>query len=255
MIALTDHDTTGGWAEALAALPAGLALVRGAELSCVYRPASGPPISVHLLAYLFDPAEPTLAAQRRRVRRGRLDRGRRMVEMLRTGGIDISWDEVAAVAAGGTVGRPHVARVLVRLGCVPDADAAFGPDWLATHGRYWAAKEEIDLVEAIRLVGAAGGAAVLAHPAAGRRGPVVDDAAIAALAAAGLAGLEVDHGDHSAAERQRLARLAGNGNLLATGGSDYHGSNKVVRLGAHLTSPVTFERLVALTRGCPVATR
>lgn len=255
MIALTDHDTAGGWAEAVGALPAGLTLVRGAELSCAYRPVSEPPVGVHLLAYLFDPVEPTLAVQRRRVRRGRLDRGRRMVEMLRTGGVDISWDEVAAEAGGGTVGRPHIARVLVRLGCVPNMDAAFGPDWLGTHGRYWSAKEEIELFEAIRLVAAAGGAAVLAHPGAGRRGPVVDDAAIADLAAAGLAGLEVDHEDHSAAERRRLARLAENCNLLATGGSDYHGSNKAVRLGAHLTSPVTFERLVALTRGCPVVTR
>ncbi len=254
MLALTDHDTTAGWAEAVAARPPGLALVRGAELSCAFRAATGSPVGVHLLAYLFDPSEPDLAAARRRVRRGRLDRGRRIVELLRAGRIAIDWDEVAAGAAGGTIGRPHIARELVRLGCVPNLDAAFGPDWLGTHGRYWAAKEEIDVLEAVRLVHAAGGAAVLAHPGAGRRGPVVDRAAITALAAAGLDGLEVDHQDHPVAQRRQLARLADELNLFATGGSDYHGSNKAVRLGEQLCSPAAFDRLLAATRGCPVVT-
>jgi len=259
VIALTDHDTTRGWDEAAGALPSGLSLVRGVELSCRHvtaTPMSDPAegISLHLLAYLFDPAEPVLAEQRQLVREGRLSRGQRMLDMLRADGFVLSWDDVLRDAGGGTVGRPHIARALVRAGYVSDVDTAFGPRWLATHGRYWAAKYEIDSVEAVRLVRAAGGVAVMAHPRAGKRGRTVSDTDIADLAAAGLGGLEVEHEDHSPAERRQLAALAADLGLLTTGSSDFHGTNKATPLGAYLTDPAGYEVIVALASGCPVVT-
>jgi predicted metal-dependent phosphoesterase TrpH len=251
-VALTDHDTTRGWPQAVAALPTGLALVRGAELSCAYVTPAGKGISLHLLAYLFDPAEPNLAAERRRVRESRLLRGERMVDMLRADGVDVSWDEVLAAADGGTVGRPHVARALVRRGYVPDLDAAFTPEWVGTGGRYWAAKYDTEALAAVRLVRAAGGVPVLAHPRA--RGHLVGDDAVAGLAGAGLAGLEVDHADHTEADRTHLAALGADLGLLATGSSDFHGANKSTPLGRHVTDRAVYEALVAQATGCAVVT-
>src|SRR5689334_22629284 len=95
VVALTDHDTTAGWAQARAALPAGLTLVPGAELSCRWYGAD-PSISLHLLAYLFDPADAALSAELARVRQSRETRAQRMVELLRADGVDLDWAEIAA---------------------------------------------------------------------------------------------------------------------------------------------------------------
>lgn len=243
VVALTDHDTTAGWAPAAAALPGGLTLVGGAELSCVH---DG--ISVHLLAYLFDPADPALAAERRAVRESRTDRARRIVQLLRADGHPVDWPEIVADAQG-TIGRPHIARALVRHGLVSSVDQAFAPAWLGDHGRYWVSKRETDVLTAIRLVREAGGVPVFAHPLATRRGPVVGAETVAAMAAAGLAGLEADHPDHDAAQRARLRALAADLDLVVTGSSDFHGSNKGVRLGELRTAPEAYEALLARARG------
>src|SRR4051794_4890230 len=113
VVALTDHDTTAGWEPAVAALPRGLTLIRGAELSCRWFGVE-PAIPLHLLAYLFDPAEPELVAELARVRRARRERGERIVRLLQADGIAVSWSEILAGAAGGTVGRPHIAQALIR---------------------------------------------------------------------------------------------------------------------------------------------
>lgn len=255
MVALTDHDTTGGWARASAALPVGLTLLPGAELSCVHW--EGPErIGVHLLAYLFDPAEPELRAARARLRSGRLDRGRRIVEGIAAAGYPLSWPAVRALAAGEAVGRPHIARALVAAGLVADVPAAFSPDWIGPGGRFTLEKDELPVATAIGLVRQAGGAAVFAHPGAFRRGPVVGEHVIAAMAAAGLAGLEVEHPDHDAPTRSRLRALAGDLGLLITGGSDFHGASKPVALGAERTDPGALEALLASASGCaPVTAR
>jgi predicted metal-dependent phosphoesterase TrpH len=245
-VALTDHDTTAGWDEAAAALPQGLSLVRGAELSC-----SRGGISLHLLAYLFDPAEPELAAKRAMLRASRLGRAERMIELLQADGHPVTWEQVQDLA-GGTVGRPHIAQALVAAGLIDTVNDAFTPEWLGTHGRYWVAKAELDVVDAVRLVVRAGGVAVFAHPAASKRGRTVGDEVIALMAAAGLAGLEVDHVDHSEEERRHLRALAAELDLLTTGSSDFHGENKTVRLGANLTSEAAYDALVAEARGIPV---
>jgi predicted metal-dependent phosphoesterase TrpH len=246
VVALTDHDTTGGWAAAADALPPGLSLVRGAEISCT----SGG-ISLHLLAYLFDPDEPSFAARRHELRASRLDRAERMVRLLADDGHPVTWAQVQELA-GGTVGRPHVAQALIDAGLVSSVEEAFTAEWIGTRGRYWVGKADMDVFEAIRLVAGAGGVSVFAHPRATSRGRTVGDDVVAAMAQAGLAGLEVDHVDHDADARAHLRGLAADLGLLVTGSSDFHGENKEIRLGAHLTSDPSYDELVARATGAEV---
>ena len=203
VVALTDHDTTAGWPEAsAAALREGVQLVPGAEISCQ---VNG--ISVHLLSYLHDPAEPELAAEMERTRSDRVTRARRMVDLI---AVDhpLTWEEVSAgVEPGATIGRPHIADAMVAKGLVKDRDEAFATV-LHSGSKYHVRHYAPDAQVAVRLVREAGGVPVMAHPLAARRGRVVTDAVIAALAAAGLAGLEVDHRDHDPAEREHLRVLA-----------------------------------------------
>ncbi len=181
----------------------------------------------------------------------RAGRAEQMARMLEDAGTGVTWERVRELA-GGTVGRPHVALALIEQGHVATVSEAFTPDWIGTSGRFWVAKLELDVVEAIRLVAAAGGVAVFAHPAASARGRTVSDDVIAEMAAAGLAGLEVDHGDHDAAARARLRSLAAELGLLTTGSSDYHGENKPVRLGAELTPEASYAAIVERATGVEV---
>lgn len=242
VIAVTDHDTTAGWEAALAAAPPGLSVVLGAELSCRWSGVE-PAISLHLLAYLFDPHSAPLASELARLRHARLHRAERIVERLRADGIDVTWSEVLGYANGGTVGRPHLAQALVRRGLVANTAEAFRPEWLGE--RYRLPKEELDVFEALRLVRAAGGVAVFAHPRATRRGRIVPDELIASLAAEGLFGLEADHPDHSPAERAHVRALAADLGLAVTGSSDFHGTHKTTRLAEFTTDPEVYERLLA----------
>jgi predicted metal-dependent phosphoesterase TrpH len=244
VVAITDHDTTAGWAEALAARPTGLTVVPGVEFSCVHHEPDGRPISLHLLAYLVDPDDVAIQAEWGRLRESRRTRGRAMVEHLEADGYPISWEQVSALAAGGAVGRPHIGRALVDSGVVPDVDSAFR-DLLSSRRPYYVRKADTDVFAAIRLVRDAGGRPVFAHPIARRRGPVGPDAAVAAMAAAGLVGLEVDHPDHDADDRAHAAGLARDLGLVGTGSSDYHGRNKPTAIGARLTTDDAYEQLMA----------
>ncbi|MEV7201384.1 PHP domain-containing protein [Streptomyces griseoluteus] len=247
VVALTDHDTTRGHAEALAALaalPEGFTLVTGAELSCRI---DG--VSLHLLAYLFDPEEPALLAERELVRDDRVPRAHAMIAKLNALGVPVTWEQVEGIAAGGTVGRPHIASALVELGVVPSVSDAFTPEWLADGGRAHVEKHETDPLEAIRLVKSAGGVTVLAHPAAAKRGRTVSPDAIAAMAAAGLDGLEADHTEHDQATRTRLRGLAKDLDLLVTGSSDYHGTRKTVALGENTTDPEVYGEIIRRATG------
>jgi predicted metal-dependent phosphoesterase TrpH len=246
VLAITDHDTTAGWAEALAARPPGMTIVAGTEFSCVYHPDEGRRISLHLLGYLYDPDEEILRAERKRLRETRLHRGRQMVENMAADGIPITWTQVAAVAGGGPIGRPHIGRALVESGVVPDVNTAFR-ELLSSRQPYYVRKVDTDVFRAIELVRAAGGLPVFAHPLARRRGPVVSDEVIAQMAAAGLVGLEVDHPDHDEHDRAHAAVLARDLGLIRTGASDYHGANKPTPLAARTTDPEQFEALLELT--------
>ena len=246
VVALTDHDTTAGWAAAASAAPDGLTLVPGAEISCaVEDPDTGERIGLHLLGYLFDPTEPVLAAELLALRDDRQRRATEMVDRLRSLGAPVEHAAVAALAGDGAVGRPHIARALVDAGVVPHAAAAFTPEWIGDGGRAWVAKHALEPTAAIALVRQAGGVTVFAHPGAASRGQIVGDGVIAALAAAGLDGLEVDHPDHPAATRERLRALADSLSLLRTGSSDDHGAFTGDRIGCETTAPAAYEALVA----------
>lgn len=246
VVAITDHDTTAGWDEALAAKPDGLTVVRGVEFSALYAGPDERWISLHLLAYLPDPDDPELRAEWERLRQSRVGRAETMVERLAADGYPIDWPQVERLAAGGSVGRPHIGRALVESGVVPDVDAAFR-DLLSSRRPYYVRKEDTDVFDAIRLVRGARGLPVFAHPLARRRGPVVPDDVIADMAAAGLVGLEVHHPDHDADDTAHAARLAADLGLLGTGSSDYHGANKPTPIGARLTDPDVYEQLLDLS--------
>lgn len=246
VVALTDHDTTAGWEPAEQALPDGLGLVRGAEISC-----SRDGISLHLLAYLFDPDDEPLGTQLQVLRDSRVTRARRMVDALAADGHPVSWEQVEQLA-DGTVGRPHVALALKEAGLVGSIEQAFTPEWIGTRGRYWAGKHELDVLDAMRLVHAAGGVTVFAHPGASARGRTVGDEVVEEMAAAGLTGLEVDHADHTPETRARLREQAQALGLVTTGSSDFHGANKQVRLGENTSDAAALEAIAGRATGVAV---
>jgi 3',5'-nucleoside bisphosphate phosphatase len=238
VVALTDHDTTAGWAAAAAqAAVTGVTVVLGSEISARWEG-----ISVHLLCYLQDPGHPALLAEIERTRTARLSRARTMVGLL-AADFDLTWDDVMAhTGADATVGRPHIADALVARGVVPDRSAAF-TTMLVPSSRYYVPHYAPDARDAVAAIRAAGGVPVFAHPGADQRGRTVPDAAVEQLVDAGLAGLEVHHRDHSPAQVGRLSALAERLGLLVTGSSDYHGGGKPNRLGEHTTERAVLERI------------
>lgn len=239
VLGLTDHDTWRGWDEAArATTTTGVSLLRGVELSTA---VGG--VSVHLLSYLHDPDDALLLAEATASRDSRLDRARRMVASIGRD-LDLSWEDVAAqLSDGATVGRPHIADALVARGHVADRSAAFA-DILNPRGPYYVRYYAPDTVDAVRMVRAAGGVPVMAHPRAAARGRVVSDGVIGELAAAGLAGLEVDHRDHSEEAKEELRALAQRLGLFITGASDYHGAGKPNVLAENTTAPAVLEQIL-----------
>lgn len=242
-LALTDHDTGAGLAEAAAvAEQVGVVLLPGVEISTSVRGRS-----VHLLGYGDITGPEGLGAVLGGTVDSRLVRLRRIVERLQAAVPGLHLDDVLArVPVGVTPGRPHIADTLVALGTVPDRDAAF-THLLAEHGPYYVGYSAPGLLDTVRMVSAAGGAAVVAHPGSRSGADVVDDELVARLAEAGLVGLEVDHRDHDAATRDRLRGLADDLDLMVTGSSDFHGAGKQNRIGENTTPEDVVERLLART--------
>lgn len=246
VVALTDHDATVGWGEAqTAAERVGIRLVRGIEISTTYRGRS-----VHLLGYEFDPAHAPLVAELDRVLGGRDARLPRVLARLAEHGIEISVDDVVAQSGSAAAsGRPHIADAMVARGYIAHRDEAFD-GWLNTGGRAYVERYSAPLVEAVRLVREAGGAAVVAHPWSRDSRAVLDRETFALLVDAGLSGIEADHNDHDEVARAELRAIAADLDLAVTGSSDYHGLGKSARfhLGANTTAPDQLERLLAATR-------
>jgi predicted metal-dependent phosphoesterase TrpH len=249
VIALTDHDTVAGIREAASALPAGLTLVPGAELSCRLEGHS-----VHVLAYLFDAENDRLAGEMAEIRESRLHRARAMVARLNELGAPVSWEEVSEIAGGGVVGRPHIARAMVEAGVVPAFDDAFTAEWIGPGGRAHVSRYALDPARAIRLVRGAGGVTVLAHPRGETRGWQIPDDVIADLAAAGLTGVEVNHPQQDERTRVRLSELAGRLGLVPSGGSDDHGALSGYRIGSEIAPEGSYERLVSEATGAAPVT-
>lgn len=209
-------------------------------------------MSVHLLGYLFDAEHPAVVAEQRRLREQRRHRVRRMAELMAADGYPVEpADLVGRLGPDAPAGRPHLAQALVEAGVVDSVNDAFR-SLLNNRSPYYVRRADTPAEVAIELVRAAGGVCVFAHPFARRRGRVVEPSVVATLAAAGLTGIEVDHPDHAPADRALAAGLAADLDLVPTGSSDYHGSNKSTQLGAELTPAESLERLVAGACGVPV---
>lgn len=238
VVALTDHDTVDGVDEAAAqAAVLGLEFVPGIEVSCRHRG-----VSIHLLSYWHDRGDADVEAMLNQTRVARVSRAQEMVAKIAVD-FPVTWDQVRARAGEATtVGRPHIADVLVDQGVVPTRSAAF-EQILASHSRYYVPHYAPEVTEAVRTMRRAGGVPVFAHPGADARGRVVDSSVIDAMAAAGLVGLEVDHRDHSPEQRVRLTGIVERLGLVRTGSSDYHGTGKLNRLGENMTSPEAYGAL------------
>jgi predicted metal-dependent phosphoesterase TrpH len=243
-VAVTDHDTTAGWEEALAAaVQERIVVLGGIELSASYAGRS-----VHLLGYLVDPADPALAAETARIRDARLQRAERIVARIGRD-YDFTWDDVRAQThQGATIGRPHIADALVARGYVADRSAAFAGILHWTSG-YTMPHYAPDPQTGVRLIRAAGGVPVLAHPATHAGRLVVPEEEFPALVAAGLFGVEVDHRLNTDDGKERLRLLAARFGLAVTGSSDYHGAGKPNRLGENRTAAEVVEQIVRQATG------
>ncbi|NED97181.1 PHP domain-containing protein [Phytoactinopolyspora alkaliphila] len=242
VVALTDHDTFDGWPEALAAgRQYGVDVVPGVEISTQLGGRGA-----HVLAYHVDTAHRPLARELARVREDRRERLQRIAVRLTKAGIAVDLAEILHAANGASsVGRPHVADVMVAKGYVKTRDEAFA-SWLSVGGVGFVEKYAPGIVDAIGLVHAAGGVAVLAHPWGRGSRHVFSAEAIGALADAGLDGIEADHQDHDDAARAELRAVAAAHGLAVTGSSDYHGTGKVGHeLGVNTTAEAEWERLLA----------
>jgi predicted metal-dependent phosphoesterase TrpH len=243
-LALTDHDSTAGWPDAVAAArEAGIGLLPGIELST----RSGWR-SVHMLGYLVDPADAGLVAETDRIRTSRRDRAHRIVDSI-AADYPITWaDVVEQTAEGATVGRPHIADALVALGIETDRSAAFAGVLHPRRG-YVEPHYAPTPVEGAALIRAAGGVPVLAHPGATRADWVISPEEVAELVAAGLFGIEVDHPENTPGGGPVAARLAARFGLPVTGSSDYHGSGKPNRLGDRTTAPEVVDAILEQATG------
>lgn len=237
-VALTDHDTFGGLAEAeAAAVSLGLEFVPGIEFSAEYDRAS-----LHILGYWVDPDDQAIDAELLRLTATRFRRGEMIVEKLRSLGFDITVERVLELAGGEAIARPHVAEAMVEAGIVADEQDAFDR-YISDGGPAYVPKHALQPMDALRMIGEAGGVCVLAHPGMWRGSETVPDELIEEMAAGGMVGLEVFHPDHDAVMRARYATIADRLGLVALSSSDCHGDRYGRRMGQERTDRETYEEL------------
>ncbi len=225
VFALTDHDTMTGIPEAReAALRHGMEFISGVEISCRYGRES-----VHLLGLFVDPEDRSLIEMFEQVTEERRERIRRSCARLRSLGVEVSFEEVAALAKGASIGRPHIADVLVAKGITKDRDEAFKRylgDGKPGHVSYG---KKVTVLAAARAIHAAGGVSSLAHPKY-----LEQENVIPILKEGGIRAIEAYHADHSPEERRRYLDIADSLGLFVSGGSDFHTPEKHGKLGSEL---------------------
>ncbi len=240
LMALTDHDTVDGIIPALLAARAfpGLRVIPGVEISS--DTAHG---EVHILGYFIDYTGEALQASLERFRDSRRRRARGMIDRLGDLGIHISWQRIREIAGAGSIGRPHLAQAMLEKGYIASLQEAF-TRYIAQGGPAYVEREKMTPVEAVELIVQADGLPVMAHPFT-----VTDpEAMIIELKAAGLAGIEAYYGDYGDDETEILVDLAGQHNLIASGGSDYHGldEDRETMIGGAGVPLEAGEQLIAL---------
>ena len=220
-VAVTDHDRLDGVERARArGDELGVRVIAGCELSC--DTVAG---TAHVLAYFVDDVAGPLQDVLARLQDWRAERNRGLADRLTELGLPVTYAEMEAEAGGQGVGRPHAAAVLVRKGVVASVQQAFD-EWLGEGRPAYVDRPRLGLAEAVALVHASGGVAVLAHPRSLGLEPRDLDAAVGEMAGQGLDGLEAVYGRYTPDDRATLAAIARRHGLAATGGSDYHGSYK-----------------------------
>ncbi len=241
-IAICDHDNTDGTPPALAAVCAfpRLRVIPGVEIS-TYAPGN----EVHVLGYFMDFENPRLRNTLADSRNSRLGRAKEMIARLNKLNINISWQQVQQAADGSTVGRPHIAQVMLDKGYIKSFREAFDK-YIGLGGPAYVERHKITPPEAVTLIKEANGLPVLAHPLTIEQ----PEKLIAGLKAAGLVGIEAYYNGYTKDERNTLSMLADKYNLIATGGSDYHGidDSAETMLGDAGVPPESAERLIALAR-------
>jgi len=241
-IALADHDSVDGIAAAKAAaksLPQ-LKVIPGIEIS-----TDIPQGEVHILGYFIDYTDPELLANLDRFKNSRLRRAKEMVAKLEGLGVHVDWQRVQEITGSSTIGRPHIAQAMMEKGYVASFKEAF--DEYLAHGRpAYVEREKMLPAEAVAIIVKARGLAVLAHPLTVNE----PEAMISELKPAGLAGIEAYYNGYTTEEVDQLVELAQRHNLIATGGSDYHGiepDNETAIGGADVPLEAA-ERLIALAK-------
>jgi 3',5'-nucleoside bisphosphate phosphatase len=219
-IALTDHDSTAGLAEArVAGASLGVEVLTGCEVS-----SRLPAVGVHMLAYFIDDAHPRWSEEMSYIRDDRLARAVGMIEKLQELGVPVTIEQVRAIAKGESIGRPHVAQALVDAGVVKTTPDAFTPEWIGDGGRAYVSKKVLGPVETVKLIVEAGGVAGIAHAIWIEREGGNPEALIEECVAAGMRALEIDHPDHDLDTRIRFRKVAERFGLIGTASSDYHGN-------------------------------
>ena len=242
VIALTDHDAISGLAPALAAAKAfpGLRVVPGVELS-----TDADQGEVHILGYFIDYNDGELVARLERMRNSRLERAQAMVAKLRDLGVNIDWPRVQEIAGKGSVGRPHLAQAMLEKGYIGSLKEAFS-SYIGRGGPAYVERRKLTPAAAVELILRVKGLPVLAHPLT-----VSDpEALVVRLKAVGLVGIEAYYKDYSADDVGKLLMLAERHNLVATGGSDYHGLDTEIEImiGGVQVPLSAAEHLIALAQ-------
>ena len=242
VIALTDHDAISGLAPALAAAKTfpGLRVVPGVELS-----TDADQGEVHILGYFIDYNDGELVARLERMRNSRLERAQAMVAKLRDLGVNIDWPRVQEIAGKGSVGRPHLAQAMLEKGYIGSLKEAFS-SYIGRGGPAYVERRKLTPAAAVELILRVKGLPVLAHPLT-----VSDpEALVVKLKAVGLVGIEAYYKDYSADDVGKLLMLAERYNLVATGGSDYHGLDTEIEImiGGVQVPLSAAEHLIALAQ-------
>ena len=248
-IALTDHDTTEGLDEFLAAAKkARIKAVPGIELSAdpaVLHDDPTDPVrgTLHILGYFIRHDAPHLVEVQTRLREARDQRNPEMVARLNELGMGIDYQEVIDAAGGSIVGRPHIGQVMMQKGYVKSIHEAF-TKYIGQGGEAYIRKDRLSAQEAIDAIHEAEGLAVLAHPTQLGIGSLAElEHAVAKLKSLGIDGIETRHSDHTPRDVERFSRLAKKMDLLTTGGSDYHGSRKAIQLNSQKIPVEIYESL------------
>ncbi|MFT4245614.1 MAG: PHP domain-containing protein [Micrococcaceae bacterium] len=246
VLALTDHDTTFGWDEAIVvAKKVKLNLIPGIEVTCKHAGKT-----MHLLAYLPDPDNNELVKTFATQREFRETRAKRIVQRLAKD-YDISWEDLITEFPNKsmTIGRPHIADTLVKLGHFKDRTEVF--DTILQHNSpYVIHQKKISAAEALKMVHSAGGVTVVAHPMGSNRNAYTI-ADIKELVYLGLKGVEVYHREHSKAHQEELKKFAKKHDLIVTGSSDYHGTGKPNKLAENTTTLKAVKKIIELASGTP----